>query len=454
MQINSEDVEEVNTEVIREATEVRIVVKVIKHVYAASVVKLTDIDIVLHMARHAINVIKDIILKKMCRYKDVSYAEHGNTHGDFSERDEYDFGKGFDYLTVNMNKSCIKNVYFNDDFYVNMTLQNNDVIKFRIDTAAETSVMSRKSYESMNSVVKPRLRKPNIPIRGLVGKPVMPYGCITLNVRCNGRQYSIECQILDNEVPNLLSANDSIRMKLVQRVNMNTNGNIINMYKDVFSGVGKIPGKYALHIDKNQNPVALNARPIPAALREATKEKLDELVRLDIISKIPVGEPTPWCSALHVVPKKKVDGGKLEVRITIDPRDLNKALMRERHPIATFEDVVTRTEGSRYFTVLDVNQGYFQIALEEKSQKLTAFSTPFGRYMYKRLPMGIKSAPEIYQRAMNDLFSDLEGVEIVMDDLLIHGPSLEINKRLEKVLQRCREKILKLNPKKTKICKE
>jgi len=68
LQINSEDVEEVNTEVImeviREATEVRIVVKVIKHVYAASVVKLTDIDTVLHMARHAINVIKDIILKK------------------------------------------------------------------------------------------------------------------------------------------------------------------------------------------------------------------------------------------------------------------------------------------------------------------------------------------------------------------------------------------------------
>ena len=67
--------------------------------------------------------------------------------------------------------------------------------------------------------------------------------------------------------------------------------------------------------------------------------------------------------------------------------------------------------------------------------------------------MGISSAPGIYQCAMNELFNDLEGVEIIMDDILVHAPTMKLhNQRLEKVLLRCHEKNLKLNPRKTKLC--
>ena len=156
---------------------------------------------------------------------------------------------------------------------------------------------------------------------------------------------------------------------------------------------------------------------------------------------------------MHVVPKKTQN--KPEVRITIDPQHLNKALKREYHPITTIEDVLTRTSGSTVFTCLDANQGYFQIGLDSASQKLTAFNTPFGRYMYRRLPMGITSAPEIYQRAMTEMFQDCEGVEIVMDDILVHGPNRKVHdERLMNVLQRCRKNNLKLNPRKTKLRKD
>ena len=272
------------------------------------------------------------------------------------------------------------------------------------------------------------------------------------------QKHIIECQIIDDDVPNLLSVHDSKRLGLVKRV-YHVNNNILNRYSDVFQGIGRIPGDYSLQLIANARPVALNARPIPAALRDATRAKLDELESKDIIVKIPVGEPTPWCSALHVVPKKKTASqyqeSKVEVRITIDPQHLNKALKREYHPITTIEDVTTRTDGSRYFTVLDANQGYFQIGLDQESQKLTAFNTPFGRYMYKRLPMGISAAPEIYQRAMHDMFAEIDGVEIVMDDILVHAPTTEIHdQRLERVLTRCRETNLKLNQRKTKLCAE
>ena len=65
--------------------------------------------------------------------------------------------------------------------------------------------------------------------------------------------------------------------------------------------------------------------------------------------------------------------------------------------------------------------------------------------------MGIKSAPAIYQRATSDNFSDLEGVEVIMD-ILIHGPTLEVhNQRLKKVLERCQERHFKLNKAKTML---
>ena len=79
----------------------------------------------------------------------------------------------------------------------------------------------------------------------------------------------------------------------------------------------------------------------------------------------------------------------------------------------------------------------------------TTFNTPFGRYRHLRLPTGISSAPDIYQRVMDQVFGDLEGIEIAMDDLLIHGSTLEEhNQRLEAVLARARSVNLKLNPKK------
>ena len=97
--------------------------------------------------------------------------------------------------------------------------------------------------------------------------------------------------------------------------------------------------------------------------------------------------------------------------------------------------------------------GYFQIELTEESQALTVFNTPFGRYKYRRLPMGISVAPEIYQRAMSELLAGLAGVEVIMDDILIHAPTTEMhNTRLQQVLQRCRDRNLKLNPRKTKLC--
>ena len=181
---------------------------------------------------------------------------------------------------------------------------------------------------------------------------------------------------------------------------------------------------------------------------------------MNIIKRVQVGETQPWCSQMHVVSKKVYKDGTVQptvkdIRITMDPCELNKALQRQRYPLKSIKEITARADGSKFFTTFDANMGYFQIALDEDYQNLTTFNTPVGRFKYLRLPMGIKSAPEIYQRAMSDTFSDLDGVEVIMDDILLHGPILKVhNKSLKKVLEICQERNLKLNRAKTKLCRD
>ena len=93
------------------------------------------------------------------------------------------------------------------------------------------------------------------------------------------------------------------------------------------------------------------------------------------------------------------------------------------------------------FTTLDANSRIWQIPF-----LLTTFITPFGRYCFHRLPFGITSAPEHFQRRMSDILSDLEGVVCMMDDVLVHGGTREEhNQRLDNVLQRMSDVGMTLN---------
>ena len=153
-------------------------------------------------------------------------------------------------------------------------------------------------------------------IRGITGNPSKACGTVTLPVRHRGEVVFLNCEVVDDvNCPNLLSEAESLRLNLVKRINHNKGSTssippsaqaVYKQYADVTQGVGKIPGKYALKIDENAQPVAHPPRPIPAALRDATKKKLDEMEKLNIVQKVPVGSPTPWCSALHVVNKKNM----------------------------------------------------------------------------------------------------------------------------------------------------
>ena len=148
-----------------------------------------------------------------------------------------------------------------------------------------------------------------------------------------------------------------------------------------------------------------------------------------------------------VVPK---DSNNL--RICLDPTDLNRAIQRENHPLPTIEYVATRLHGAKVFSLLDVCSGFWHVISDEPSSDLTTFNTPFGRYRWKRLPFGICSAPEIFQRKMHQLIEVLFGVEVVADDFVVVGfGDNEVDKHrshdanLLAFIQRCEQSGVKFN---------
>ena len=142
-------------------------------------------------------------------------------------------------------------------------------------------------------------------------------------------------------------------------------------YADILTGVGKLKDyQFKLHLNKDVKPVAQPVRRLPFGLREKVDKKLDELLSKDIIEEVPPNTPTEWVSPLVVVSKPDED-----IRVCVDMRRANEAIIRERHPIPTIEEVLYDLNGATVFSKLDLKWGFHQIELEEQSRDVTTFVT-------------------------------------------------------------------------------
>lgn len=141
------------------------------------------------------------------------------------------------------------------------------------------------------------------------------------------------------------------------------------------------------------------------AYRDKLKAELELLQGQGIIA--PVTEPTEWCAPIIMALKK----GSEKIRMCVDLSRLNKYVKHERYQSVTPAQAVAdiAAENPCVFTKLDALKGYHQCPLEEESQLLTTFITPFGRFKFLRAPYGISSISEHYNRIMDEAFSGLSG---------------------------------------------
>ena len=121
-----------------------------------------------------------------------------------------------------------------------------------------------------------------------------------------------------------------------------------------------------------------------------------------------------WASANFFVPKENND-----FWIVTDFRELNKWIKLKPYPLPKVQDVLQKMEQFKYATEIDLRKGYDHIPLDDETSKLCTTVFPWGKYSYKLLPMGIRRVPKIFQKAMNDILSDIDYVIEYIDDILI-----------------------------------
>lgn len=234
--------------------------------------------------------------------------------------------------------------------------------------------------------------------------------------------------------------------------------NICAKFGDVFH----LPGDKLTTSNVYETEIKLkpNATPVytkPYRLPNAQKKELEEQVNKMLSDKIIEHASSEWSSPVLLVPKKLDNRGEKKWRLVIDFRKLNEQILDDKFPLPNIVDILDSLSGALYFSHLDLNSGYYQLSLKPESRKYTAFTTPTGQFQMTRLPMGLKTSPSCFSRAMTIAMAGLnyEKCFVYLDDLICYGRTIEShNKNLMDILTRLRKVNLKLNPHKCQFLKK
>lgn len=336
----------------------------------------------------------------------------------------------------------------------------------QLDTGATCNVLTHHDLSVISQNGNPALQTSKVTLRLFNGSVMKPLGEVKLNVlKENKQRHELKFQVVEGNSKPLLSAETCETLGLL-KINCEpttlvntiqetkpllTKEKVLTDFKDVFEGLGHI-GKASFTVDPEVTPVHHAPRRIAVTLHKEVKAKLEELEKKNILVK--ETEPTDWISSMVVVAKP----GK--IRICLDPKDLNGAVKRPKYQMPTLEEVLPRLSNAKVFTTLDAKDGFYQISLDETSSKMTTFWTPMGRYRYLRMPFGVCAAPEEFECKLHEHLGDLEGVEVLRDDILVIGSgdtleeaNADHDKNLLQLLKRARKVNLKFNSKKLNLRK-
>ena len=231
-----------------------------------------------------------------------------------------------------------------------------------------------------------------------------------------------------------------------------TKQDILDIYSDVFTRIGKFPRMpYKFQLKENTKPMRHAPRKVPIHLQDAFHKEIRNLEQLGILEE--TKDVTEWVNSFSIVEKKiptnsnSSQGHSKKLRICLDPRDLNEALEREPHYTQSIEEIMVKFHGMTRFTIADFNKGYWMVELDPESRKYTMMALDIARFQWTRLPMGSIVAQDIYQSKLDGIFLDIPGVTDIADDMVIYGRSdLEHDKHLINFLDICRRNTLTLNP--------
>ncbi|UYV67953.1 hypothetical protein LAZ67_5002609 [Cordylochernes scorpioides] len=310
---------------------------------------------------------------------------------------------------------------------------SNVLIKFLVDTGSSVSLISESLYSKFFENIK--LNPASVALKSYTQQAIHVLGDLPAKIKHDNTVVHTLLHVVRADSPIL-------GLELFNKLGLPIKDGKVNQITESSKILETLPFakdiEYKIFVDTSVPPVQQKLRRLPPVILDEVHMEIQRLVKMDIIEPIVTSK---WISPI-VVSKKK-DGS---IRLCVDLREPNKAVILDAYPIPLIEDILSSLHGCKIFTNLDLSQAYHQIRLHPDSRYLTAFITHMGIYQFKRLPYGLSSAPGAFQRYLSELLMDIKGVSCYLDDIIIGGSSMEDHdKKLNQVLSRLREVNLMLN---------
>ena len=161
--------------------------------------------------------------------------------------------------------------------------------------------------------------------------------------------------------------------------------------------------------------------------REIIKEQIELMLKAGVIEP----SKSPWSSPVVLVKKK--DG---KWRFCVDFRKLNAITTKDVYPLPRIDDLLYRMAGAKYFSLMDLQSGYWQVGMHPNSIEKTAFITPDGLFQFRKMPFGLCNSPARFMRLVDNVYNKWEDCSPYMDDVAVHDPATEgHHTKMERVLQ-------------------
>lgn len=329
-------------------------------------------------------------------------------------------------------------------------------IPMELDTGAAVSIISKANVETYFK--KYNLLHTNAKLKTYSGEEIQPAGKLKVMVELNNQKETLDLLVVNNEGPTLMGRNWLQQLKLnwkeiksircdEQNVKVKA---ILDKHKKVFEpGIGKLKDmRGKLTLQDGASPKFCKAREVAYSLRPRVEEELDRLQQAGVISPVKFSD---W--ATPIVPLPKANG---KVRICGDYKvTLNPAMKIEQYPLPKIADIFASLGGGQKFSKIDLTQAYLQMEVDEVSRNLLTINTHKGLFCFNRLPFGIASAPAIWQRAMDQVLTNIPKTKCILDDMIITGSTDEEHlQNLSLVLQRLEQYGLRANLDKCQFFKD
>ncbi|UYV82167.1 K02A2.6-like [Cordylochernes scorpioides] len=324
---------------------------------------------------------------------------------------------------INVNKVLVKTV--RSDKWSAVLSINGNKTSVHLDTGAQINVLPQKviSLWPAKPIIKPTSLKAyayghsELPI---VGK---------CEVLCQYGEKKSLCEfiIADVDAQTLITGDTCEKLEILKRINQinshemilhDQTKKILEQFHEVFQGVGVINSECKMYTKPDYPPVRALPRRIPASLGNEVQSELEKMVKQGIITKI--YHETEWSHPMVVVKKKSG-----QIRICLDPRKLNQALVRRHFQTPAPSELLHQIPKADYYTVLDVKSAYWHVPVANECRDLLVMATPFGKFRYNRLPFGLNISAQIFVEMMTNIFKNSFRNVTYVDDLLIYADSIE-----------------------------